>query len=66
VAELAGTSEVTEPAGTSEEPTGTAELREEPVTALTVDEVGWMLMVEGTAVMMAGLEGMALAQIPTM
>jgi hypothetical protein len=65
VAELVGTVEVMEPAGTSED-SGTAELREEPVTALTADEEGWMLMVEGTAVMIAGFEGMALAQIPTM
>jgi hypothetical protein len=65
VAELVGTVEVTEPAGTSED-SGTAELREEPVTALTADEEGWISMVEGTAVMIAGLEGMALAQIPTM
>jgi len=66
VAELAGTSVVKDPAGTSEEPTETAELGDEPVTALTVDEVGWISMLEGTAVMIAGLEGIAFAQIPIM
>jgi hypothetical protein len=65
VAGPVGTLEVMEPVAMSED-SGTAVLKEEPVTALTVDEVGWMSMVEGTAVMIAGLEGMALAQIPTM
>jgi hypothetical protein len=63
VAGLAGT----DPEGTSEgmEPVETAEVNE-PVAALTVDDEGWISMLEGTAVTMAGFEGIALAQIPTM